>query len=46
MLSPAMPYDTDHSVAWHAQHTAFDTPYAADAVPRASVEFRAIAFFY
>ena len=39
-------HDTDHSVAWRCPHTAFEAPYAADAVPRESVEFRSIAFFY
>jgi hypothetical protein len=39
-------HDTDHSVAWRAPHTAFEAPYAADANPRESVEFRTIAFFY
>jgi hypothetical protein len=39
-------HDTDHSVAWRCPHTAFEAPYAADAVPRESVEFRTIAFFY
>jgi len=39
-------HDTDHSVAWRVPHTAFETPYAAAANPRESVEFRTIAFFY
>ena len=39
-------HDSDHSVAWRVPHTAFETPYAADANPRESVEFRTIAFFY
>jgi hypothetical protein len=39
-------HDTDHSVAWRVPHTAFEAPYAADANPRESVEFRTIAFFY
>jgi hypothetical protein len=39
-------HDTDHNVAWRVPHTAFETPYAADANPRESVEFRTIAFFY
>jgi len=39
-------HDTDHSVAWRVPHTAFETPYAAGANPRESVEFRTIAFFY
>jgi hypothetical protein len=39
-------HDTDRSVAWRCPHTAFEAPYAADAVPRESVEFRSIAFFY
>ncbi len=39
-------HDTDHSVAWRVPHTAFEAPYAKDAVPRESVEFRTIAFFY
>ena len=38
-------HDTDHTVAWRVPHTAFETPYAADANPRESVEFRTIAFF-
>jgi hypothetical protein len=39
-------HDTDHGVAWRVPHTAFETPYAADANPRESVELRSIAFFY
>ena len=39
-------HDTDHSVAWRVPHTAFEAPYAADAIPRESVEFRSIAFYY
>jgi hypothetical protein len=39
-------HDSDHSVAWRAPHTAFEAPYAAQANPRESVEFRTIAFFY
>jgi hypothetical protein len=39
-------HDSDHSVAWRVPHTAFEAPYAADANPRESVEFRTIAFFY
>jgi hypothetical protein len=39
-------HDTDHQVAWRVPHTAFEAPYAADANPRESVEYRTIAFFY
>jgi hypothetical protein len=39
-------HDTDHSVPWRVPHTAFEAPYAAAAIPRESVEFRTIAFFY
>jgi len=39
-------HDSDHSVAWRVPHTAFEAPYAADAHPRESVEFRTIAFYY
>jgi hypothetical protein len=39
-------HDSDHSVAWRVPHTAFEAPYAADANPRESVEYRTIAFFY
>ena len=39
-------HDSDHSVAWRCPHTAFETPYAAAANPRESVELRTIAFFY
>jgi hypothetical protein len=39
-------HDTDHDVAWRVPHTAFEAPYAADANPRESVEYRTIAFFY
>ena len=39
-------HDTDRSVAWRVPHTAFEAPYAADAIPRESVEFRTIAFYY
>jgi hypothetical protein len=39
-------HDSDHSVAWRVPHTAFEAPYATDANPRESVEYRTIAFFY
>ena len=39
-------HDSDLSVAWRVPHTAFEAPYAADANPRESVEYRTIAFFY
>ena len=39
-------HDSDHSVAWRVPHTAFEAPYAANANPRESVEYRTIAFFY
>jgi hypothetical protein len=39
-------YDTDHSVAWRAPHTAFRDVAAPAAHPRESVELRTVAFFY
>jgi hypothetical protein len=39
MVSPA-------THAWRCPHTAFETPRAAEANPRESVELRTIAFFY
>jgi hypothetical protein len=39
-------FDTDHSVAWRAPHTAFHDQAASGAHPRESVELRTVAFFY
>ena len=39
-------FDTDHSVAWRAPHTAFHDHAASEAHPRESVELRTVAFFY
>ena len=38
-------HDSDHSVAWRTPHTAFWDPSFPDRKPRASVEFRSVAFF-
>jgi len=38
-------YDSDHSKAWRCPHTAFRDASRPDAVPRSSIEFRAIAYF-
>jgi len=38
-------HDSDHSVAWRTPHTAFWDPSFPDRQPRASIEFRSIAFF-
>jgi hypothetical protein len=39
-------YDTDHSVAWRAPHTAFRDPSVSPPHPRESVELHTVAFFY
>ncbi|MBL8549629.1 MAG: hypothetical protein JNJ73_06570 [Hyphomonadaceae bacterium] len=38
-------YDSDHSVAWRAPHTAFRDPSFPDARVRESIEVRSLAFF-
>ncbi|WP_321393698.1 CmcJ/NvfI family oxidoreductase [Emcibacter sp.] len=38
-------YDSDHSRAWRAAHTAFEDTSRSDAIERESIEFRAIAYF-
>jgi hypothetical protein len=38
-------HDSDHSRAWRTPHTAFRDPTVHDAPPRASIEFRTIAYF-
>ncbi|HEY8508073.1 MAG TPA: hypothetical protein VIL32_06945 [Steroidobacteraceae bacterium] len=38
-------HDSDHSRAWRAPHTAFRDPTVHDVPPRASIEFRTIAYF-
>lgn len=38
-------YDSDHSVAWRAPHTAFHDPSFADAKVRFSIELRWVAYF-
>jgi hypothetical protein len=38
-------YDSDHSKAWRCPHTAFRDTSRPDAVPRRSIEFRAMAYF-
>ena len=38
-------YDSDHSRAWRAAHTAFHDTSRPDAIERESIEFRAIAYF-
>ncbi len=38
-------YDSDHSKAWRAPHTAFHDTTRPDALERQSMEYRAIAYF-
>jgi hypothetical protein len=38
-------YDSDHSKAWRCPHTAFRDTSCVNAIPRRSIEFRAIAYF-
>lgn len=38
-------HDSDHRGAWRCPHTAFHDPSFVDAKPRASIEFRVVAFF-
>jgi hypothetical protein len=38
-------YDSDHSKAWRCPHTAFRDTTRPDAVPRRSIEFRAMAYY-
>jgi len=38
-------YDSDHSKAWRCPHTAFRDTSRPDAIPRRSIEYRAIAYF-
>lgn len=38
-------YDSDHTKAWRCPHTAFRDSTRADARPRRSMEFRAMAYF-
>lgn len=38
-------YDSDHSQAWRAPHTAFRDPSFPNAVTRESIEVRTIAYF-
>jgi hypothetical protein len=38
-------YDSDHTKAWRCPHTAFRDTSRPDAIPRRSMEFRAMAYF-
>jgi len=38
-------YDSDHSVAWRAPHTAFEDPHPPRPNMRESIEFRTVAYF-
>jgi len=38
-------YDSDHTKAWRCPHTAFHDTTRPEAIPRRSIEFRAIAYF-
>lgn len=38
-------YDSDHSVTWRCPHTAFHDTSLPDAITRASIEVRAVAYF-